>query len=205
MAKTELPTRENILKAAEAEFLEKGYQGAWLREITKNAGVTTGAMYGYFKNKQELFGALVDREYSQILAIYDGILEQFHALPPEEQVAHMQEYTGKGMQHMTAYIYEHWNAFKLILCRSEDTKYCHLVEEMARRDQKATDDFSQTRENTGAPHRDVNETLERMLTCSMFSTFFEIVRQDLPREETEQYIHQLLDFYTGGWEKLWGC
>ena len=37
----------------------------------------------------------------------------------------------------------------------------------------------------------------------MFSTFFEMVRQDLPREETKQYISQLLNFYTGGWEKLW--
>ena len=41
---TELPlsTLEKILAAAKAEFLEKGYQSASLRNIVKSAGVTTG-------------------------------------------------------------------------------------------------------------------------------------------------------------------
>ena len=34
-----------------AEFLDKGFQGASLRQIVKNAGVTTGAFYGYFSSK----------------------------------------------------------------------------------------------------------------------------------------------------------
>ena len=74
---------------------------------------------------------------------------------------------------------------------------------MAARDLQATDDFSHTSQEAGVALSLVNPTLERMLTYSMFSTFFEMVRQDLPREETKQYISQLLKFYTGGWEKLW--
>ena len=35
-----------------AEFLDKGFQGASLRQIVKNAGVTTGAFYGYFSSKE---------------------------------------------------------------------------------------------------------------------------------------------------------
>lgn len=38
-------TLERIKEAALTEFLEKGYQGASLRQIVKNAGVTTGAFY----------------------------------------------------------------------------------------------------------------------------------------------------------------
>ena len=44
-------TLENIEQAALAEFLDKGFQGASLRQIVKNAGVTTGAFYGYFSSK----------------------------------------------------------------------------------------------------------------------------------------------------------
>ena len=36
-------TLEKIQEAALAEFLDKGFQGASLRQIVKNAGVTTGA------------------------------------------------------------------------------------------------------------------------------------------------------------------
>ena len=42
------------------EFLDKGFQGASLRQIVKNAGVTTGAFYGYFSSKEALFASIVE-------------------------------------------------------------------------------------------------------------------------------------------------
>ena len=125
--RTQGSTLELILAAAEKEFLEKGYEAAALRDIAAAAGVTTGALYGYFKNKQELFGALVDTEYHHLLDLYDEILERFHALPPQEQMTSMDDYTALGMGRMADYIYDHWNAFRLILCRSEGTQYTRLV------------------------------------------------------------------------------
>ena len=50
-------TLENIHQAAKAEFLEKGYKDASLRNIVKSVGMTTGAFYGYYKSKEELFEA----------------------------------------------------------------------------------------------------------------------------------------------------
>ena len=37
------------------------------RNIVKNAGVTTGAFYGYYKSKEELFDALVGKQYEHIM------------------------------------------------------------------------------------------------------------------------------------------
>ena len=45
-------TLENIHRAAKAEFLEKGYKDASLRNIVKSVGMTTGAFYGYTKVKK---------------------------------------------------------------------------------------------------------------------------------------------------------
>ena len=53
-------TLKKIQEAAMAEFLDKGFQGASLRQIVKNAGVTTGAFYGYFSSKEALFASLVE-------------------------------------------------------------------------------------------------------------------------------------------------
>lgn len=47
-------------KAAQREFLDKGYEKASLRSIAQNAGVTTGALYVRFPNKSALFAALVE-------------------------------------------------------------------------------------------------------------------------------------------------
>ena len=42
----------------------QGFKDASLRNIVKEAGLTTGAFYGYFNNKEELFNALV-KDYSR--------------------------------------------------------------------------------------------------------------------------------------------
>lgn len=88
---TELPlsTLEKILAAAKAEFLEKGYQSASLRNIVKSAGVTTGAFYGYYSSKEALFAALVDEPYRFVLRTYRAAVSQFEQLQPQTQVLWM--------------------------------------------------------------------------------------------------------------------
>lgn len=45
-------TLDKIQQAALEEFSEKGFFGASLRQIVKQAGVTTGAFYGYYFSKE---------------------------------------------------------------------------------------------------------------------------------------------------------
>ena len=54
-------TKQRILAAAEAEFSACGFQGASLRRICSAAGVTTGALYFFFRNKEDLFQTLLSR------------------------------------------------------------------------------------------------------------------------------------------------
>ncbi len=53
-------TRELLLQAAEKVFVRDGYEKADLLEIAEIAGRTKGAIYGQFKNKEEVFLALVE-------------------------------------------------------------------------------------------------------------------------------------------------
>ena len=52
-------TKIKLIECAKKEFIEKGYMKASLRNICKEAGVTTGAMYFFFKDKEELFESIV--------------------------------------------------------------------------------------------------------------------------------------------------
>lgn len=82
MNRNENNTLDDILSAAKAEFSEKGFQSASLRRIVKNAGVTTGAFYGYFKSKEELFDALVGEQYDTLMGMFcencKMLLQGFH-------------------------------------------------------------------------------------------------------------------------------
>ncbi|MEE1671144.1 TetR/AcrR family transcriptional regulator [Streptomyces sp. NPDC003328] len=53
-------TRQRILDAAEAVFVELGYHDASIVKITEAAGVAQGTFYIYFPGKRELFEELVD-------------------------------------------------------------------------------------------------------------------------------------------------
>ncbi len=51
-------TRAKLLEAARSLIREKGYENTTLEEIAERAGMTTGAIYGNFKNRDELFISL---------------------------------------------------------------------------------------------------------------------------------------------------
>jgi len=51
-------TRAKLLEAARALIREKGYEHTTLEDIAEHAGMTTGAIYGNFKNRDDLFIAL---------------------------------------------------------------------------------------------------------------------------------------------------
>jgi len=54
-------TRQALLDAAEDVFHEKGVGRASLAEIAQTAGATRGAIYWHFKDKVDLFNAMMDR------------------------------------------------------------------------------------------------------------------------------------------------
>ncbi|NAW35321.1 TetR family transcriptional regulator [Halomonas alimentaria] len=54
-------TREALLDAAEEVFLEKGVARTSLEQIARHAGMTRGAVYWHFRNKADLFQAMLGR------------------------------------------------------------------------------------------------------------------------------------------------
>ena len=123
-------TLENIHRAAKAEFLEKGYKDASLRNIVKSVGMTTGAFYGYYKSKEELFEAIVGEHYEYILKRFIKAQQEFAELPAAQQPEVMSDISGLCMYDMLHYAYEHLEECKLILCCSEGTKFAGLIDEM---------------------------------------------------------------------------
>lgn len=56
-----LATRHRLLDAAEYVFVEKGVSRTSLHDIAHAAGVSRGAVYWHFKNKADLFNAIMER------------------------------------------------------------------------------------------------------------------------------------------------
>jgi AcrR family transcriptional regulator len=67
-------TVEVILDAAARILVERGYAAATTNRIAEAAGVSVGTVYEYFANKEEVFGALIEREL-------DGLVEAIASRP----------------------------------------------------------------------------------------------------------------------------
>lgn len=64
-------TREKIFRAGIKVFARKGYAAGTLNDVAREAGVTRGAIYWHFANKQAFFEETVSR----LNSIYDGLVE----------------------------------------------------------------------------------------------------------------------------------
>ena len=123
-------TLEKIQEAALTEFLDKGFQGASLRQIVKNAGVTTGAFYGYFSSKEALFASIVEPHAAALMGRFMEAQTSFAELPEQEQPEHMGLESSQCVHWMVDYICDHREAVKLLLCKAEGTSYEHFVHNM---------------------------------------------------------------------------
>lgn len=72
-------TREALLTAAEEVFFAKGVARTSLEQIARHAGLTRGAVYWHFKNKGDLFMALVD----QVRMPFQSLMEEVNKADTE--------------------------------------------------------------------------------------------------------------------------
>lgn len=68
--------RQHILNAMQ-ELIQQGRGGtASVSDIARQAGIAKGGLYYYFHSKEEVMDALVDRQYSHIIAACKAIVKE---------------------------------------------------------------------------------------------------------------------------------
>ncbi len=95
-------TRDKIVTAAYACFMEKGYEQTSVRMILEKAGVTTGSFYHFFPSKEELFEAVIEIFLTDYISAFESICRN-HELPVmqrcellfAELATRIQEYYGQ--------------------------------------------------------------------------------------------------------------
>lgn len=197
-------TLEKIHEAAMAEFLDKGFQGASLRQIVKNAGVTTGAFYGYFSSKEALFASIVEPHAAALMGRFMEAQTSFSELPEQEQPEHMGLESSQCVNWMVDYICDHRGPVKLLLCKAEGTSYEHFVHNMVEVEVEYTLRYMDVLRRLGREVPELSQSLCHIIASGMFNGLFEIVVHDMPKEQALRDVEQFRTFYTGGWLKLMG-
>ena len=71
--------RADLLEAGKREFMENGFRGASLKSIAASLGVTTGAIYRYYTDKEALFDELVREPAKELVERYQTLQQTLPA------------------------------------------------------------------------------------------------------------------------------
>lgn len=198
MAKQIEGVSERILACAKQEFLDKGYTEASLRTIAAAADTSTNSIYVRFKDKEGLFSAIVEPVVNGMMEMFLKIQESFHQMDSTAQAAEMTEYAAGGMERLVDYMYDHLDAFRLLLDSSYGTRFHNFVDEMVRIEAEYTYKYI---EAVGYPEQmgdAATETVLHMVTTAYFEGIFEVVRHGMSRAEAKQYIDLLGRYHHTG-------
>ena len=193
-----------ITAAAVREFTEYGFENASMRRIASEAGLTVGALYRHFPNKEEMFAALVEPTISELMTKYQTFVEQGYEVMKCGDVQQLWNESESETKWLMSFIYDHFDAFKLLICRAQGTRFARFVHDMALLEERSTLDYFERMKQYNMTVNEISQQEFHMLVTANVSALFEAVIHDFSREEAMHYAKTLDAFFSAGWKKILG-
>lgn len=200
--RNEKETKAKLLASGKKEFLEKGYMHASLRNICQNAGVTTGALYFFFQDKEDLFAALVEEPLQRLY----GVMNQHYS----EEILQIDE--GQGAEedisdHLEAgyriihYMYQYYDEFQMILTKSQGSRFEQCIDqfvEISERHYRIVADKMAKRANLPR----IEDYMIHWMCHMMVDIFVHMLRHECSEEAAIGHMQYIVKFLMAGWFSL---
>ena len=189
---------EAILKAAQEEFLEYGFLEASLRRISAACNVSTHTIYTRFGDKAGLFEALVG-EVAE--AFFNSIKKMTENAEEngENSVGQQMDFANDGTIWVLEYIYQYFDVFKLILCKSSGTKYENYLVRLSKMEAASYKKIIPLLlgENSG-----IDDFFIDQVCATGYEYLASAVKNDLTFEEAKKFMEKIMKFQQAGWEEM---
>lgn len=203
-------THKKILDSGKKIFKEQGFEKANLRAICKEAGVTTGAFYGHFEDKESLFAELVEPLVIQIKKIYSMYENKsFEAYKKQDKIVKetiqkILASKAQGTIQMVLYFFENKDVFELLVFRSYGTRYSSFLDELIEvEDKNHLKILSMIYGDSNFNHIITCRGIH-LLNHAFFYALSEVAVHSKNRQEAEQNAILISNFFNEGWGKLRG-
>lgn len=181
-------SKELIIRAGKQEFLKYGYKGASLRNICKQAGVTTGAFYFQFENKEQL----LDEILRPVITYFSAMIQK----------STMEEFEGEsssadGDEQMLEMLWNYKEECQILLEGTAGTAYEKVFEELQ---EGLRQGFLLFFGKYGIS--DVDEKLLDVIVRMRVESYLTIIRKEYTLEETKKLARQIGIYCDAGFEAL---
>jgi|GEM_PF-179204 len=194
--------RSAILLAAYEEFRQSGYSEASIRRIAAAAGMTSGNIYRYFRNKEDLFDAIVGPLYSEYSRYAQEYLQTAEGIVTGGwEVQARTIFFERVQATLIGLLMASGPSLLLLLCRSEGSKYESIRSELTGFvESLLTKTFSAAKAAAGPLNE--NERIEiGMLSATLIEGVAWIAAKYHDSERLGTLVEQLIDVFGGGVEK----
>ena len=203
MPKDKTDSHNRIIEAATQEFLEKGFQEASTRSIASRAGMTSGGLYRHFKDKEDMFAALVDPAIAELRKWMDAHITRGYGGAMSGDYGQM--WQDSEIDMVREVVYPNIDAFRLILCCSQGTAYENFVHDLVIEHQTIMMDVFGMLRDQGLPVRDISEEELHILMSAYTTALFEPVMHNYPLDKAMHHLKTIEAFFLPGWHDLMGC
>ena len=159
--------KAKIIKAARTVFAKKGYHDATMDDIAKEVGVSKGALYSYFKSKEDLLKEISLQGHQTLRNILGETCKCDNLEDALEEVYTIITEQFKGNLH---------THFEVVALSSHDPKIRKIVFEDYQKDIEAVEVFVEEKKKQGAIRTDVDaRVLAELFTALYLGTLAKLV------------------------------
>lgn len=180
--------REHLIECGKQEFLTYGYRQASLRRICQNAGVTTGAVYSCFSNKEDLFCSIVDDTVAQLKRIMKENCRK--------ECCDASTILDNDINTM-AFLWKHHDIIMILLDGAKGTCYENTMTEL---EQMMVELFDKFHEQYTGTH--MEPELLSVIVHSRICGLLKILRGDYTLEQSLELARSVSIYANTGFQKL---
>lgn len=188
---------EALLESAKKEFLEYGFHNANLRRISADSGVSTNSIYTRFGDKSGLFDAVVKPAADGLMELYLGSISGAADCGSAQTATDM---GSEGTELVLKYIYDNFDVFRLIFCKSSGTQYEHYFDRLAEIEERYYKEFVKQYSKNG----NVSDFFIHVVCRSGWQFVYEVVSHEIPYDEAKEFMKSVKDYSFAGWSRVLG-
>ncbi len=190
--------RKLLIDAAKKEFLEKGYNKASLRKICANAGVTTGALYFFFENKEALFSSIVDPPVEELKQMIIEHFKEDRDFLGQLNTMDLGNLDHSDMAEMVVdHIYKNYDAFILLLSGSKEDALEENIDEFVELMEKSTAMMvSESRFYT------IDPFMTHWMAHTTVDSVVHVIKHEKDLKSAKKRIQSIMNYLVIGWVKL---
>lgn len=199
---TDRETKEKLLDSAKSEFMEKGYAKASLRKICSNAGVTTGALYFFFKDKEDLFRSIVEKPLHELLEMMNThFAEDTQLLSAPDAYTYTAGDHEEIVQLLIHHLYVNRDAFLLLLTKSQGTAFENCVDDVVEMMEQGYRSMAEQMAGQ-TPGIQVDSYILHWMTHMHIDAFIHLLTHEPDELMALQHMRRIMDYLVKGWMEL---